>query len=428
MNSRPWHSGLGAAIGFVLGFAAGLVLHATGHSSSSLTTAAAAIGTLWTNAFRAIVIPLIITGLIVVFAGASAAHLLKRLSSISLAIFCAMMAVASAVAILAGPPLIKALPLAAGSLTAAPASHETATEPSREDAASPLAWVDAVIAPNPIKAAADGAILPLLVFTIAFALALARLTPERREPVLALCRSVRETLGVLIEWTFAVAPLGIFALALALTARVGSVFIGTMGYYVLLQAIVMVLMTLIMYLAAMVLGGVSLRRFATALIPAQLVAISTRSSMASLPAMLEGATERLGLQQQVAGFTLSLAVSVLRLSQSICPTVRLLFVAYVYGIALSPAQVVTFAITISVLSFGRPGLPVSGGLTSVPLMLALGLPIDGVLLFRAADTMLDVFMTLLNVTSDMTAATLLARFVIVPESLVTIPDPVGQPS
>jgi proton glutamate symport protein len=189
-----------------------------------------------------------------------------------------------------------------------------------------------------------------------------------------------------------------------------------------------VLMTLIMYLAAMVCGGVSLRRFATALIPAQLVAISTRSSLASLPAMLEGATERLGLQQQVAGFTLSLAVSVLRLSQSICPTVRLLFVAYVYGIALSPAQVVTFAITISVLSFGRPGLPVSGGITSVPLMLALGLPIDGVLLFRAADAMLDVFMTLLNVTSDMTAATLLARFVTVPESLVTIPDPLGQPS
>ena len=427
MNGRPWHAGLGAAIGFVLGFAAGLVLHATDHSSSSLITAAAAIGTLWTNAFRAIVIPLVITGLIVVFASAGGAHLLKKLSSLSLAVFAGMMAIASIFAILAGPPLMQALPIEGGSLTSAAASHENVTGRG-EDAAASTTWVDTIIAPNPFKAAADGAILPLLVFTIAFALALARLAPERREPVLAFCRSVRDTLGVLIEWTFAVAPLGIFALALAMTARVGSVFIGTMGYYVLLQAIVLVLMTLIMYLAAMVFGGVSLRRFATALIPAQLVAISTRSSLASLPAMLEGATERLGLQQQVAGFTLSLAVSVLRLSQSICPTVRLLFVAYVYGIALSPAQVVTFAITISVLSFGRPGLPVSGGITSVPLMLALGLPIDGVLLFRAADAMLDVFMTLLNVTSDMTAATLLARFVTVPESLVTIPDPVGQPS
>jgi Na+/H+-dicarboxylate symporter len=428
MNGRPWHAGLGAAIGFVLGFAAGLVLHATDHSSSSLITAAAAIGTLWTNAFRAIVIPLVITGLIVVFASAGGAHLLKKLSSLSLAVFAGMMAVASIFAILAGPQLIQALPIEGGSLTSAAASHENVTGPSGEDAAASTTWVDTIIAPNPFRAAADGAILPLLVFTIAFALALARLAPERREPVLAFCRSVRATLGVLIEWTFAVAPLGIFALALAMTARVGSVFIGTMGYYVLLQAILLVLMTLIMYLAAIVFGGVSLRRFATALIPAQLVAISTRSSLASLPAMLEGATERLGLQQQVAGFTLSLAVSVLRLSQSICPTVRLLFVAYVYGIALSPAQVVTFAITISVLSFGRPGLPVSGGITSVPLMLALGLPIDGVLLFRAADAMLDVFMTLLNVTSDMTAATLLARFVTVPESLVTIPDPVGQPS
>jgi proton glutamate symport protein len=426
MTNRAWHSGLGAAIGFVLGFAAGVVLDATGHSSSPVIAAAADIGTLWTNAFRAIVIPLVITGLIVVFAGASGPGLLKKLSSLSLAVFFGMMAAASVFAILAGPPLIRALPIDRGSLTPT-SSPGTPTETTHADAA-PQSWVDSVIAPNPFRAAADGAILPVLVFTIAFALALARLVPERREPVLAFCRSVRETLGVMIEWTFAFAPLGIFALALAMTARVGSVFIGTMGYYVLLQAVAIVLLTLVMYLVAVVLGGVNFRRFASALIPAQLVAISTRSSLASLPAMLEGATQSLGLPQPVAGFTLSLAVSVLRLSQSICPTVRLLFIAYVYGIALGPAQVVTFAITISILSFGRPGLPTSGSLTSVPLMLALGLPIDGVLLFRAADAVLDVFMTLLNVTSDMTAATLLARFVAAPESLPPISAPVGQPS
>jgi proton glutamate symport protein len=426
MSNRGWHRGLGAAAGFVLGFVTGLVVHATGHSSSSLITVAADIGTLWTNAFRAIVIPLVITGLIVVFAGTSGPHLLKKLSSLSLAVFVGMMGAASAFAILAGPPLIRAFPIDGGSLIATAASHGAATESVAAEAPPP--WVDAIIAPNPFKAAADGAILPLLVFTIAFALALARLAPERREPVLAFCRSVRETLGVLIEWTFIVAPLGLFALALTMTARVGPVFIGTVGYYVLLQAIAIVLLTLVMYLAAAVLGGVSVRRFASALIPAQLVAISTRSSLASLPAMVEGATQSLGLSQQVVGFTLSLAVSVLRLSQSICPTIRLLFLAYVYGVVLSPAQIVTFAITISVLSFGRPGLPASGSLTSVPLMLALGLPIDGVLLFRAADAVLDVFMTLLNVTSDMAAAVLTARFVTTPESLLPLHARVGQPS
>ena len=428
MNNRAWHTGLGAAAGFGLGFGAGLILHATGHGSDWPVTAAAAIGAVWTNAFRAIVIPLVISGLIVLFADAGGAHLLKKLSSMSLAIFFAMMGVASIFAVAAGPPLIRALPVAGGSIAVNASGSESTTAPAPAESSGPAAWVDAFISPNPFKAAADGAILPLLVFTIAFALALARLAPERREPVLALSRSVREALGVLIGWTFAIAPVGIFALALAMSARVGPVFIGIVGYYVLLQTIALVILTLIMYVGAVVLGGVSLTRFASALIPAQLVAISTRSSLASLPAMLDGATQRLGLHQHVAGFTLSFAVSVLRLSQSLCPPIRLLFVAYIYGVALSTADVVIFAITISVLSFGRPGLPVSGSITSVPLMVALGLPIEGVLLFRTADAILDVFMTLLNVTGDMTAATVMSRFVTEPEPLPAIATPLGQPS
>src|SRR5262245_59450399 len=261
MTIRAWHSGLGAALGFVLGFVAGLVLHATGHSSSSLVSVAADVGTLWTNAFRAIVIPLVISGLIVSFAGSSGPDLLQVLSSRSLAIFFGMMGAASLFAILAGPPLIRALPIAGGSLTPAAGSVVPPARPGDAEAAPPT-WVDSIIAPNPFKAAADGAILPLLVFTIAFALALARLAPERREPVLAFCRSVRETLGVMIEWTFLVAPVGLFALALSMTARIGSVFIGAVGYYVLLQAVAIFVLTLLMYLAAVTLGGVTLRRFA----------------------------------------------------------------------------------------------------------------------------------------------------------------------
>ena len=110
MTNRPWYSGLGAVAGFVLGFVAGLAIHAAGQSAGPLVAGAAAVGTLWTNAFRAIVIPLVVTGLVVVFAGATGPHLLKRLSSLSLAVFAAMMGLASAVAVLAGPSLVEALP------------------------------------------------------------------------------------------------------------------------------------------------------------------------------------------------------------------------------------------------------------------------------------------------------------------------------
>jgi proton glutamate symport protein len=417
---------LGALLAFVFGFAAGLGLHASGRPFTALLTTAETIGTIWTNAFRATVIPLVISGLIVVFAGSSAAHLLRRLSTMSLAIFFGLLGIGATFAILVGPPLIARVSVERAIL--APTSTDAAGADAKASAAQNSSWVDTVISPNLVKSGADGAILPLLVFTIFFALALTRLQPERRQPLLALCQSVRDTLGVLIDWIFVAAPIGIFALAMTMTARVGLEFVGAVGEYVVLQAAVMLLMTLFLYPVAAVLGRVTLRRFAWALLPAQLVGISTRSSMAALPAMLDGAVQRLGLPAQVAGFTLPLAVSVLRVSQSVSPTVRLLFLAHLYGIALTSFEIVTFAVTVSVLSFGRPGLPVSGGLTSVPLMLALGFPIEGVLLFRTADTMSDVFMTLLNVTSDMAAATVLARYIELPVGLPQVSALAGEPS
>ncbi len=146
--------------------------------------------------------------------------------------------------------------------------------------------------------------------------------------------------------------------------------------------------------------------------PAQIVAASTRSSLASLPALLQGAEEGAALPREVYGFTLPLAVSVFKLNRSITSLARMLFLAHLYGVTLSPEQIGAFILTVLLISFGTAGVPATvGGLNTLPAYVAAGIPAQGVILLGALDTIPDVFETILNVTGNMTATTFVSRFV-----------------
>jgi Na+/H+-dicarboxylate symporter len=170
--------------------------------------------------------------------------------------------------------------------------------------------------------------------------------------------------------------------------------------------------TFALYPVGSVGGGVPVRRFARALVKPQAVAFSTRSSLASLPALMEGATADLRLSPAVSGFVLPLSVSTFKAHRTISDPLELLFLAHLYGITLDASQIATFFVTILVLSFSAVGIP-SGGYSfkTLPAFLAVGIPLEGVVILKAVDVIPDLFKTLLNVTADMTAATVVARFV-----------------
>jgi proton glutamate symport protein len=140
------------------------------------------------------------------------------------------------------------------------------------------------------------------------------------------------------------------------------------------------------------------------------VAAGTRSSIAALPAMVEGARDELKLPSVATGFILPFAVSTFKLNGTITGTVRMLFVAHVFGVSLSATGIATFLVTIVIMTFSRVGVPGGGSaFRSLPAYLALGLPIEGIVILEAVDAIPDIFKTIINVTGDMSAAAILSR-------------------
>jgi Na+/H+-dicarboxylate symporter len=139
------------------------------------------------------------------------------------------------------------------------------------------------------------------------------------------------------------------------------------------------------------------------------VAVGTRSSLASLPALVAGGQQHLGLPPSATGFVLPLAVASFKLNMVVSGPVKLLFLAHVFQVPLGLPQMATFLITDLILSFSTAGIPSMGTVRSIPAYLAAGIPLEGVLMLNAVDTIPDIFKTLTNVTADMSAATVLSR-------------------
>ena len=398
-------------IALIAGF--GLGLAASASDSPTLLAIARGIepvGTLWINAIRMTVIPLVVSSLIAGVAGAPDPAAVGRIGGRALIIFVAVLGATAVFSIVVGPIALAGLdvdPAAAQSLRESAAavnvSERTASLPTFRQ------WVVDLVPQNPIKAAADGAILPLIVFSLALGLAMTRITGTAAPALVRFFQALAAAMLVLVRWVLALAPIGVFALAVPLATRLGIAAAGAVLYYIALVVGMCIVVIAAMYPLAAVLGRVRLRAFARASAPAQAVAFSSRSSLAALPAMIEGAEDMLRLPRSVTSFFLPLAASMYRVGGVIGQIGGVLFLARLYGFDLTPAQLGTIAVTAVLTSFSVPGVPGGSILVMVPVLLAAGLPVDGVGILLGVDTIPDMFRTTTNVTGHMAAATILAR-------------------
>ena len=367
------------------------------------------VGTLWINAIRMTVIPLVTATLIVGVGSAPDARAVGRLGARALVIFVIVLAAASAVGVVMGAWLLGAFSFDAAAVDAMRASASSAVAGS---ASVPTLsdWLIGLVPVNPVKAAADGAMLPLILFSVCFAAALTRVGDERRAAVLRVFEGIQDASLVLVRAILALAPIGVFALAVPLAAKLGLAAAGALVVYIgVVSAICIGFMAFLLYPAAVMLGKVSLRQFAVASLPAQGIAFSSRSSLAALPAMLESVRDTLKLPPTIGSFFIPLAASMFRAGAGIGQTVGVLFIAKLYGVDLGTAQLATIAVTSVITSFSVPGVPGGSILVMIPVLMAAGIPIEGIGILLGVDTIPDMFRTTTNVTGHMTAATILAR-------------------
>jgi proton glutamate symport protein len=377
--------------------------------ASALIRVTDPVGSIWVNALRMTLIPLVVSLLIGVIASVPNARSTGRLGIRALVVFVIFLVATGVVSILIGPALVAMLPIDAATTAALQTTDAAAIATNAARMPTIGQTLIDIVPSNPIRAAADGAMLPLVVFSIALGAAATRIPAEERAVLVQFFRSLSDAMLVIVGWVIAVAPIGVFALAVGLGARIGLTAVGVIGGYVVILSGVVILATILMYAAAVFGGGVSLSRFARAVAPGQAVAFSARSSLAALPAIVEGARRWLALPPVVTSFVLPLAVSTLRLSTPIMWSITFPFLAQLYGVELGYGHLVLLVLNGILLSFSVPGLPSASLFLMAPFLTGLGIPVEALGIVIAADAIPDLFKGVLNVTGHMASATIVAR-------------------
>ncbi len=370
---------------------------------------AAPIGDTWLNGLRMTIVPLVVALLITGIANTTETARSGRITARSLIMFMAFLWAASALAAFLTPAFLSVWPLPAESATALRSAlssvHTDAKVPGFAD------FMRSIVPTNPIAAAANDAILPLIVFTMAFAFAVTRLPAEQRKVLTAFFEAVSDAMLVIINWVLWLAPIGVSALAFVVGARAGTAAVGALAHYIIIVSGVGIVVGLLAYPVAVIGGRLGLMRFARAIAPAQAVAASTQSSLASLPAMLKGAGA-LGIPVSTSGVVLPLAVAIFRVTAPPMNLAVVLYIANWYGITLGPAQIAAGIAAAAITTFSGVGLP--GQITYItsiaPIALAIGVPIEALGLLIAVETIPDIFRTIGNVMMDLAVtATVAAR-------------------
>jgi len=388
----------------------GVVIAATGNATLiRAADAIAPVGTLWVNAIRMTVIPLVVSLLITGVASAADIKAIGRIGGRTLLTFVLLLAGVAAVVMPFAPALFALLP-AHGAQQLPAGAVEAAKEISAGGQAQTFsAWLTSLLPPNPIAAAASGAMMPLILFTLLLALAIAQSPPASRETLTTFFRAFADAMLTLVRWVILAAPVGVFALVLPLAVHAGTALAGAIGFYIVAYSIACIVVILLLYPVVAIVGRIPMRRFARAALPPQLIAFSSSSSIATLPALVESAEGELALPERVTGFVLPLAVSTFKIAAPVSWTVGALFVGWFYGVPLHLGGLATIAFAAVFLAFAVPGIPRGAFIMLTPLFLTIGLPAEGIGILIAVDAIPDLFATVLNTTGDLAAAALVAR-------------------
>jgi proton glutamate symport protein len=381
----------------VLGLLAGDLI---GDKAPLLESAANVIGTVWLNALRMTVVPLVIALLVVGIVQTAAAARAGKIAFTGVVMMIVLLWTSSAIAAFMVPGLTSAFPLPAEAAAALKAGLTTMAPV--EQAEPFIEIIKKIVPTNPISSAANTDILPLIVFTLAFAFATLKLPETKRLTILGLFDAIADAMVMIVGWVLKLAPIGVFALAYGLGVTAGSAAFGALAHYVLVLVATGAVIWVLSFVVAWVGAGKNPLVFFRAAIPAQAVAISTQSSLASLPAMLQGLNQ-LGVRTRNSEIVLPIAVALFRATGPAMNFGVALYIAHLMGIELTTGQIALGLAAGAITTMGAVSLPGSISFISsiAPICLAMGIPVEPLGLLIAIETFPDIMRTLGNVTMDM---------------------------
>ncbi len=396
-------------LSLVAGLATGAALaaFAAPDTATTIGDVLAPIGGLWLDALQMVVIPLVIGLLFTGIADAAGTARTSRLAGRALLLFATLIAATAIFGAVFVPWLLSVWP---ASLDAAQAIIGSKAAPPAATSLDLGAWLRSFITTNPFKALAEANMLQLVVFTGLFALAATKLPDDQRKALVGVFNGLTGAMLTLVNWVLWLGPIGVFALSAQVGIRAGLDAIGVLAHYVAVVSLTQIILIVALYgLAFFTRTG--LIGFARGVLPAQVVAVSTQSSIASLPAMVTAATGPLRVPAPVAKLVLPMAVAVFRYTSAPANLAVALYVAHLNGMQLDLATLVAGAAVAFAVSVAAVGLPGQVSfITSVgPICIAMGIPLEALPLLIAVEMLPDIFRTFGNVTADVAATAVLAR-------------------
>ncbi len=386
------------------GLVAGLLLGASlGDGVPFVTQSADLIGTWWLNGLRMTVIPLVVALLVTGIVQTADAASSGRTATRSVITMLSILLLVTIMAAIVTPLLLDMFPTPNGS------GYPGAT--TAVDNPPPfIEYLKAIISPNVFASAANDALLPLIIFTIALAFAITRLEPAKKDVLARFFEAMGEAMIVVIGWVLWLAPLGVFALGITLGIAAGIASFANLLHYVLIVTTIGFIIMLSAYPVAFFWARFKPMAFVRAAIPAQSVAISTQSSLASLPAMVEG-SKQLGVGARSTDIVLPMAVAIFRATSPAMNLAVAIYVAHWLNIELSAQQMALGVAVAFITTLGSVSLPgtISFIAAVAPICMVMGIPIEPLGLLVAIETFPDIMRTVGNVTMDIAVTGTVAR-------------------
>lgn len=371
------------------------------------------IGSLFLNALKMLIVPLIVSSIIVGMMGIGSGDNLSRLGGKTLVYY----ASTSFIAILIGLALVNIV--SPGIVDGQPIKDvigladvpQGVSEKVEGKGAGDIVDVFLrMVPPNIVQAAANGQMLGLIFFSLLFGYFVTKLKGSQGEVMQNFWQAVLDVMMLMTNWVMKFAPIGVFALVAKVVAVSGvDVFIPLALFFFTVVAALAVHFIGSMYLILRFVAKVNPLRHYKAMTSALLTAFSTSSSSATLPLTMECVEQKAGVSNRVTSFTLPLGATVNMDGTALYECVAAMFIAQAYGLDLTLTTQFTIVLVALLTSIGVAGIP-SASLVAISIILgAIGLPLEGVGLILAVDRILDMCRTAVNVFSDSVAAVVIGR-------------------
>ena len=391
------------AAGLLLGLIVGLAASATGNAwLHALAAGSAPLGTLFINAIRMVVIPLIVTVIFTSIARLGDPRKLGRIGGLTIAFYWITLIPAIAIGMAT---------MSVGLRFATDIEMPQAAATTVPELQGMVDFIVSLVPANPFAAASSGAILPLIVFTALVAAATGTLAAERRERLTNIADDISEALIKLVWWILYTAPIGVFGLIAPVTAKLGWDLLVSLGIFIVsvfvgLALFVMLVTLPLVYFVA----GINPSKYLRGTFGAMSVAVSTTSTAAAIPVSLEEATENLKVSKTVADLLVPLGASMHRPGSALFQGAAVVFLAHLYGVpipivAIGAAMLATFLVSLTVAP-----VPSSGVVTMAPALDAVGVPVAGLAIMLGIDRIPDMMRSAVNLWGQISTAVLVDRW------------------